>query len=779
VLAGRIQAGAFGDLTLATLVGVSIYSDASIRPLPACAPETERFGAALKNPTGCRIREQNIDVLINDKATREAVIASLERRAAMATADQILISYFAGHGELLERGFALLTYDARSADYASSAVTSSDLDAIFASCAARGVLIILDCCGGAALAENAPNFVQKVGRHDFRILLSASRANQSSWETADGSLFTRHLLGVVEGREQVSAVPGEVYFNDLLRHLRNAVSEEIANARGRLTEQEPVFNGGYTDDPLIFLHTGETLNQIRVRIQRYSREYVMRRIRLTAAVILGTLILSLVVFWIILDQSYYIEASDTSISIYHGHPSITGLGYPSLVWTSEIPRNHLKENSALHLGERVRFARGEPFAVVVERELSPPGRALWLLWSGKNEQARNLAQEELKQVAPDRPNDWSELAQLYAESSVSSDLARLEELVGHQNPSVMQAAIRALARLDPARALQALASRGFAMSQVGIHLEALQLWHAPCNDALLKYLNAFAQAPSYSQFARATIDTALKTKCVVDIDPLLGVDTAYQAGVALLLTLQGGQSPGDLATLLATDLSKIVQQIVAKQQVGLSDVGGTLSRMVEMAMALPERRCPMPATGDGASPLRRFRQLLDVVDSNLSATALSYDRTRLAALVSAGCSDIDVVLMPPTPASANDDATWSIGLRDRLGEQVVVARFGRQGTRIGGDILQLVELITASDQVGHLKMLASAEIDGYWKSRLIRHLTALKVQPTGIEPFFARGEVELQIEAYLWLASSDRAAALQAALQRLNDPTASSSYQIS
>ncbi len=772
MLPKRIQAGAFGDLTLATLVGVSIYKDPDIRPLPACAPETARLYEGLKNPSGCRLKDENVDVLINEGATRQAVIASLERRALTAGPEQILIFYFAGHGEPLDSGFGLLMHDSKSSDFASTTLTSEDLDTIFAPCAARGVLIILDCCGGAALAENAPSFLQQVGRHDFRILLSASRANQSSWETAEGSLFTRHLLAVVDGREQVSAAPGEVYFNDLLRHLRDSVSEEITNAKGRLPAQEPVFNGGYTEDPLVFLHTGETLKQIRVRIQRYSQKYVLSRIKWTAATILGVLSLGLGLFWVVLDQSYYLDADDKSISIFHGHPSLTGLGYPRLVWTSEVPRNHLKENSALRLGEKVRFGRDEALFTVVERELSPAGRSLWLLWSRQNNLARSVAQEGLKQTARDRPNDWSELAQLFAESSEQSDLPRLEEFAKDRTPEVAQAAVRALNRLARTRALQALSSRGFSMSQVGIHLEALQLWSSPCDDALLTYLNAFAAAPYYSQFVRATIDTALRSKCSIDTEPLLGVDTAHQPVVALLLTLQAGESATELAAALAAEIRDIVRQFVAGQPGKLADRPGTLSRMIELALALPERQCPLPVD-DAASTLDYFRRFLGALDSAAGATAFRNIRTRLAALVTAGCSDINVVLIPPERTSVGGDSQWTIGLRGQRSELVVVTRFAIQESRASADIFQLAELITATDQVASLRTLALAEIDGYWKARLIRRLRTLKAQPTGIEPFLARGDVAVQTEAYLWLATSDRNAALLAALRRLNDPAAS------
>jgi hypothetical protein len=290
-----VEGSRFGNLTVAVLVGVSFYRDTRVRPLAACAPETERLARALIDPVGCGLPDRNVDVLTNERATRQPVIDLLKERTSAATRDQIFLFYFAGHSDALEHGFALLTHDSVFGDLAATAITSDDLDEIFAACNARGVLIILDCSGGAALAENAPSFVRKLGPdEDFRILLSASRANQSSWETAQGSLFTKHLLALVDGTEQGSAKPGAVYFSDLLKHLHHVNAEEIANANGRIPAPEPVFIGGYTNDPLVFLHSGKTLKQ---RVQRYARAYVLHKIRLTVAVMLGVFAITLAAFW--------------------------------------------------------------------------------------------------------------------------------------------------------------------------------------------------------------------------------------------------------------------------------------------------------------------------------------------------------------------------------------------------------------------------------------------------------------------------------------------------
>jgi Caspase domain len=517
VLRGSVQATAFGDLTRAVLIGVSRFEDTAFRELKACAPET--LGAALKDPAGCRIPDRNVDVGVDARATVAQVVPLLRAASCAATSDQILIVYFAGHGEKIEGGFALILHDTQQADLAGTALTNAQLDEIFSDCKARGLLMVLDCCGGAALAENAPAFMQQVGQHDFRILLSASRADQSSWETSRGSVFTKHLIDVVEGTAQISATPGQVYFNDLLRHLRNSVGEEIANARGALPPQEPVFNGGYVDDPLIFVHTGETLKQIRVRVQRYSQSYVRARIRFTVLLIASLLLLGLGGFWLVLDQHYYLQAGDRSTAVFHGYPGLSGLGYPKLLWTAEVQHNFIKPDSPLRKNEAVVASRAQPPFATLYNELSPAGQSLLWAWAGQKEEARRHAKAGMDAISADRPNEWSELAQLFAVNATAVDLTQLDELSRHQNPSVVQAALQALARLNRVDAIRALSRRGFEMNQAGIHLEALKLWDRPCDETLRDYLNTFERAAAYSQFVRATLVTALVAQCVIDLDP--------------------------------------------------------------------------------------------------------------------------------------------------------------------------------------------------------------------------------------------------------------------
>ena len=62
-----------------------------VPPLAVCAPETERLAHALNDPGGCRIPDRNVDVLTNERATRQRVIDLLKAPTSAATREQIFI----------------------------------------------------------------------------------------------------------------------------------------------------------------------------------------------------------------------------------------------------------------------------------------------------------------------------------------------------------------------------------------------------------------------------------------------------------------------------------------------------------------------------------------------------------------------------------------------------------------------------------------------------------------------------------------------------------------
>jgi hypothetical protein len=193
-------------------------------------------------------------------------------------------------------------------------------------------------------------------------------------------------------------------------------------------------------------------------------------------------------------------------------------------------------------------------------------------------------------------------------------------------------------------------------------------------------------------------------------------------------------------------------------------------RAVELALAVPAAGCPLTGQGaDGSgSTVSRFAQLMEALDAAFGATGYRYVRARFAELAATRCPGIEVVIGQRLPSPDE----WWIGLVEEK-RRIVVGTFTLTTDPIPVELAQLAERRVARvDHADRLLRMAAGKLDPAFKARLIRRVRQLRLPAAGLEQFFLRGDVELQTEAYLWQAQTDRPAALRAALQRLNDPTA-------
>src|SRR5205085_7262469 len=132
-----------------------------------------------------------------------------------------VIVYFGGHGIQLDDDSVLCCHDTDPGDPKPTGLTRGQLDTCLSGLRTRGVLVILDCCRSAGFAESAPSFFRELQNAEFRILLSASRANQASYELPDGTgtLFSKALLRVLAGTAPAGTDAGLITVGALVEAL--------------------------------------------------------------------------------------------------------------------------------------------------------------------------------------------------------------------------------------------------------------------------------------------------------------------------------------------------------------------------------------------------------------------------------------------------------------------------------------------------------------------------------------------------------------------------------
>jgi hypothetical protein len=275
---------------------------------------------------------------------KDFVLGELRSFVTAVPAQDALVLFFAGHGVSKGEHFYLCTTDTDLHDLPRTAINDEELDEILQDCHARGVLLILDCCFGAAFAETAPGFFRTLGKSDFRILLSSSRSEQRSWERpGGGTLFSQHLKEVMCG---ATASSGIVCFSDLFAYIQEQLAEDIEAIPGT-PHQEPIFAGVYAKDPVLFVHKSLTLKQIAVQTTRYSKAYVRRLLRRTlivAAIVVG---FGFGTYYTVLEHYQYLEVAPEGLSTYTGYPGRNAFGFPRLQWVYDLSGNDLVSNSEL------------------------------------------------------------------------------------------------------------------------------------------------------------------------------------------------------------------------------------------------------------------------------------------------------------------------------------------------------------------------------------------------------------------------------------------------
>lgn len=233
----------------ALVIGISAYRH--VRQLPA-VHDAQDVAAVLADPGRCGYPPANVRVLLEEAATRAAILQALDDLAARAGPGAAVFVYFSGHGgsasrEGVERCY-LMPVEAAWRDWEvleATAVSGAELSARLRALAADRVTVVLDCCRAAGIAE--PKDADTSALDDLtrsslaplaagrgRAVLAASRADGSAFVRPGqrNGVFTRHLLDGLRGG--ASRAGGVIRICDLFDYVQERVSAEQP-------EQRPVF----------------------------------------------------------------------------------------------------------------------------------------------------------------------------------------------------------------------------------------------------------------------------------------------------------------------------------------------------------------------------------------------------------------------------------------------------------------------------------------------------------------------------------------------------------
>jgi serine/threonine protein kinase len=254
---------------VALVIGVGEYLRAErVEPLRFATRDAEALADALADPNLCSFPRDQVTLLTNGEARRDAVVQRLSRwLPEQACGAELVVIYFAGHGMVQtvgrrEEGF-LLPYDADPEDVVTRGVAMSDLARWIDGLDAQAVVVCLDCChAGKVLGQRDPATTLTARDLELkpavlqgmagrgRYLIASCDEGQKSFECAElgHGLFTFHLLQGIAGAADRDG-DGRVGLAELFNYVATAVSRDARQRFGR--EQKPWTSATWAEETYI------------------------------------------------------------------------------------------------------------------------------------------------------------------------------------------------------------------------------------------------------------------------------------------------------------------------------------------------------------------------------------------------------------------------------------------------------------------------------------------------------------------------------------------------
>jgi uncharacterized caspase-like protein len=231
-------------VTRAVVIGISDYQDENIPDLQYAHKDAEAFAQFLRSPAGGSLGEDDVQILLNEKATAARFAAALDWLMEQSKPGDRAIIYFSGHGDverktLTQPGF-LLCWDAPARVYmAGGTFGLAYLQEVISTLSIQNkarVVVVTDACHAGKLAGSSVGGAQLTGSNlakqfanETKIL--SCQPNEFSLEGAQWGggrgVFSYHLIDGLTGLADRDS-NATVNLFEIGRYLEDKVSGEAA-----------------------------------------------------------------------------------------------------------------------------------------------------------------------------------------------------------------------------------------------------------------------------------------------------------------------------------------------------------------------------------------------------------------------------------------------------------------------------------------------------------------------------------------------------------------------
>lgn len=238
--------------------------------------DAEGVAQILMDPAMCGYPRENIQVLLDDKATRANIVAGLQQLAQEAQATDTVFLFFSGHGgqrtgidDAVESYLVPVDYDRENSK--ATSLEAEELSALLEAIPSSRIVFVLDACHaeGTVFVKNdgaekrlfggmRDRDLEQLAHGVGRVVLASCAESEVSMTSGHGlSLFTYYLLQGMGGAAQDRG-DGLVRVFDLFEYLSNVVpANPVAG-----NVQHPVLKAHMQDNFPLALRKGGLLKGI-------------------------------------------------------------------------------------------------------------------------------------------------------------------------------------------------------------------------------------------------------------------------------------------------------------------------------------------------------------------------------------------------------------------------------------------------------------------------------------------------------------------------------------
>lgn len=227
-------AGKLPDLYV-VVVGINKYRDHSL-DLSYSVKDAESIVSTLGNKNTSYFNNIYADDILDQGATKEAIVNKFNDIAKTSKANDVLIVYFAGHGIAVNGEWYFLphetTFHPDEQYYTGVGLAAKQIESMIAKIPAEKILVMFDSCysgSGIKVFENLKktqrHFSRSLSKSDGIVVLAATRKDQEALESAElgHGLFTYIVDKGMNGAADINPVDKQISAHEVVTYASETI----------------------------------------------------------------------------------------------------------------------------------------------------------------------------------------------------------------------------------------------------------------------------------------------------------------------------------------------------------------------------------------------------------------------------------------------------------------------------------------------------------------------------------------------------------------------------